>query len=217
MNQVMNMRTDTCGGEDRDIKRSKPKRKCPPAPPSSPRRPPRCDNDPPPQWIPMNTPPMTPTPMDSPNGQPEYFDGAGPSWASAFGDSLGFWDANAEGTPAEKSLYFGEAPAFLTALPLYRQDDSIGGPPPKIVSNVSNVSNASDFASDEDDDDFADDDDDDDDDEPPPKTSKQTHDGTKEPPLDGATFAADMAVYVASGILLIFVMEQFIQMGMKMR
>lgn len=34
--------------------------------------------------------------------------------------------------------------------------------------------------------------------------------------VDGTTFAADMALYIVSGVILIFLMEQFIQMGARM-
>jgi hypothetical protein len=239
LDMVMNMRSNSCGSPEIKSK-SKPRRKCPPAPPSSPRRPARCNqnNDAPPQWIPINTPPKTPKATVD---EPDYFDGVGASWGNAYGDSVapfGFWDA--EGTPQtrsfepvnsppqpEKSLYFGEAPAFLSALPQFAPDDSIGGPPQIPVIKAENsdfVSNGDDdFANDDEDED--DDDDEDDEYADPPIKRNITNDvssttqiisGIKEP-LDGATFAADMAVYVASGVLLIFVMEQFVQMGLRMR
>lgn len=228
MDAVMNMRSNSCGGREEIKSRSKPRRKCPPAPPSSPRRPPSCPHpkdDPPPQWVPINTPPKIPTPMvDAP-----FFDGAGASWGDSYGESygdsvvpFGLWEGSEgfqgiegiEGIEGESSKKQLDSPAFLSAMPQFLPDDRIGGPPhiPALKAESSDFENDDDFTIDEEEED-------------PRADTLRTHAEPRVEPrasnvketIDGATFAADMAVYIASGVILIFVMEQFIQMGMRIQ
>ena len=122
-------------------------------------------------------------------------------------------------------LYVGDAPAFLSAIPQFADGDTII-PSPKPLQ-----AEKSDFAcsdEEEDHDEFAEEEeeafDDEDDDYETKKrassSSQQKAQGVASSAgankLDGRTFAADMTVYVVSGILLIFVMEQFVQIGMRL-
>ena len=201
LDTVMNMHS--CSGKPPRPK-SKPK-KCPPAPPSSPRcpRPRKTEQlNGPPQWVPIETPPCIP------RADMEHYEEA--SWGSAYNDSVtpfGFW--NSEGIPVKKTFEMpssdkmppsDEYPAFLSSIPQFESEA------PKSL-NAEN----SDF----DDEDFEEDEDEDD--EGSPVVTPQTAIVAPSQKLDGAAFAAEMTVYVVSGILLIVVMEQFIQIGLRMQ
>ena len=54
-------------------------------------------------------------------------------------------------------------------------------------------------------------------DDEPPYQQKVSRVSTKSAPSDPSTYYLELAVYVLSGVLLIFILEQFVQLGLHMR